>query len=85
MHDSSRMLVWLIISAMFYVAAVMFIDSPVLQSISLKLGNVTVAGNVGYWLARTALGRVYPASPPQEKVARAIIIGAAMIGISLGL
>lgn len=85
MYDSSRMLVWLFVSAMFYAAALLLLDSPVLQSIALKLGNVTIAGNVGYWLARTALGRVYPDSPPQEKVARAVVIGAAMLGISLGL
>lgn len=85
MHDNLRMVVWLFISALLYYVAIGYATNPIVQSIALKLGNVTVAGNVGYWLARTALGRLYQEGPPQDKVARAIIIGAAMIGISLGL
>jgi hypothetical protein len=85
MNDSTRMAMWLFISVLFYSAAFFLGDSPVLQTVAFKLGNVTVAGNVGYWLARTALGRIYPDSPPQDRVARAIVMGAAMVGVSLGL
>lgn len=78
------MVAWIFISAILYSLAP-HLDTNILQTIAIKLGNVTVAGNVGYWLARTALGRVYPESPPQEKVARAIVMGAAMLAVSLGL
>ena len=84
MKDWNRMLAWVAISAIFYAAALTFVD-PVLQTLALKLGNVTLAGNVGYWLSRTALGRVYQESSAQEKVARAIIMGAAMIAVALGM
>ena len=84
MVDTGRMLVWIVASALFYGAA-FIVEAPILQTIAIKLGNVTVAGNIGYWLSRTAIGRLNGESSANEKIARAIIIGAAMVGISLGL
>jgi len=83
MKDGNRMLIWVAMSIFFYGMAMM-VETIVMQTFLVKLGNVTAAGNVGYWIARMALGRIGCESSGNEKIARSIVVAAAIIGISLG-
>jgi hypothetical protein len=89
MHDAFRMIEWLILAVVFYVVAVVLtLKAPhlgTLQTLFWKLGHVTVGAFLGYWVDRMALGRVNPESEGLRKVARAIIIFAAVFGVAGGL
>ena len=89
MADKFRMVVWLVLAVIFYTLALtLFGDQPQLQTLSWKLGNLTIASFVGYWIDRNAFGgalRINAESPPLQQVRRAIIIAAAMITVGLGL
>jgi hypothetical protein len=84
-----RMLQWVAISFTFYLAAILFktygADAEV-QIVAMKLGHITIAAFVGYWIDRTAFRtRITVSSHPLESVRRAIIIASAMLAIALGL
>lgn len=81
-----RMAQWLLFAAIFYGIA-MYISMPQIQTLCWKLGNVTVAAFVGYWIDRRAFykKRLTGESVPTEEIRRAIIIAAAMLAVSLGL
>ncbi|MGP1675941.1 MAG: putative holin [Burkholderiales bacterium] len=87
MNDKFRMIQWLAIAAVFYALALtVFAAQPQLQTLAWKLGNVTVAGFVGYWIDRRAFRKaITPYSPPLEQIRRAVIMAAAMLSVSLGL
>jgi hypothetical protein len=84
-----RMLQWVFIAFLFYGAALIFKGygvEPELQIVSMKLGHITIAAFVGYWIDRTAFRtRITASSHPLESVRRAIIIASAMLAIALGL
>ena len=86
MKDYFRMFAWLIFAAFLYLIA-LNVAMPQIQTLCWKLGNVTVAAFVGYWIDRHAFteARLYRGSPPLEQVRRAIIIAACMIAVALGL
>lgn len=81
-----RMILWLLFGLLFYAASYAIGNGyPVPQIVCQKLGNVTTFAFVGYWIARTGVGRLHPSSMATEKQARAIVIGCAMLAGALGL
>jgi len=82
--DSTRMLFWLLLSVVCYVVA-LDVEPPQLQTLFWKIGHLNVAAHLGYWIARGTLGRLYSTSPPNDRIARALIIVGAMIAVSQGL
>lgn len=87
MTDKLRMIQWLALAALFYgLALLVFGGQPQLQTIFLKLGNITIAAFVGYKLDIHAFRkRITPFSSELEQIRRAIIMAAAMLAVSLGL
>jgi hypothetical protein len=63
----------------------MVINDPQIQTLLWKVGHVTVSAHLGYWISRKALGRLYDSSPTNDRIARAIIIGASMLSVATGL
>ena len=87
-NEFHRMAQWALLAAVFYVLAMFVVTSsahPQLQTALWKCGNVTLGSFLGYWLDRNALGRVTPGSTPGRQASRAILMGAAVLGLSLGL
>lgn len=84
LHDLGRMLPWLMLSIVCYAVA-LGMTSPQLQVLFWKLGHINVGAHLGYWIARKALGRLYPDNPSGDRIARAIVIAACMLAISQGL
>lgn len=86
MKDKFRMAQWLVLAVIFYGVA-MNVEYPQAQTLCWKLGNVTVASFVGYWIDRRAFfrQRIAEDAPPVYHIRRAIIIAAAMLSVSLGL
>ena len=88
MKDSLRMVEWLVVAAVMYgtcIALRSFNVAPQAQVVLWKLGNMTIAGHVGYWMDRRAFTRIESASTPHEQLRRAIVMGAAMLSVALGL
>lgn len=88
MKDFMRMAEWLVISGVLYGVCITLrrLDvAPQAQVILWKLGNMTVAGHVGYWMDRRAFTRIVSDSTVHEQLRRAIVIGAAMLSVALGL
>lgn len=88
-RDLTRMVDWLI-WAVFAYAACIFLRAydmePQLQTVLWKLGNVTVAAYVGYWIDRRAFqSRITTGSTPIDTVRRAIVMAATMLSVGLGL
>lgn len=85
----ARMLVWLLAGVSLYATSAYIGPSyPQAQVIFQKLGNVTTFAWVGYWVARGALGRVDVTAYPTDArrvMARAIVVGAAIVAGALGL
>ena len=88
MKDKFRMAQWLLMAVLFYGSALLvFGDQPQLQTLAWKLGNLTVAAFVGYWIDRRAFldARLNPHSPPLLQMRRAVIMAAAMLAVAMGL
>jgi hypothetical protein len=87
--DKMRMFHWVLISIALYVAAAILAATqslPQVQVVLWKLGHITLAAFVGYWVDRHgARDRLTETSPPHAHLRRAIIIGAAMLAIAMGL
>lgn len=90
--DKTRMLQWLLISTALYALAVALAATeslPQIQIIMWKLGHITVAAFVGYWIDRNAFKaagqRMNSAANPLQEIRRAIIIGASMLATALAL
>lgn len=84
--DKLRMAHWAVFSGLIYLAA-MYVAQPQLQIVLWKIGHITVAAFVGYWIDRNVFrdSRIHSNSLPMLQVRRAIIIGAAMLAISMGM
>jgi hypothetical protein len=84
--DKLRMFHWLLIAAVLYLAATI-VTQPQLQIVLWKAGHITVAAFAGYWIDRAAFreARLSAKSDPRLQIRRAIVIGAAMLAISMGL
>lgn len=88
MKDKFRMAQWLALAAVFYgLALTVFGSQPQLQTLCWKIGNLTVASFIGYWIDRRAFmgARLDPYSPALLQVRRAIIMSAAMLAVAMGL
>lgn len=82
--DLQRMLHWLALAALFYILA-MYTPHPQLQTLLWKLGHITIASFVGYWVDRNLYGRVSLVDRGERLMARAIIVAAAILGMAFGL
>lgn len=86
--DRFRMAQWLVMAAILYALALtVFHAQPQLQTLCWKLGNLTVAAFVGYWIDRRAFwyARLDSLSPDLWHLRRAVIMAAAMLAVALGL
>lgn len=80
-----RMFRWLLLAVAFYVISFL-IPIPTLDVVFRKLGNATVAAHLGYFIDIKLFGRLDPAkSEPTRWICRAIIVGATMLTVGLGL
>lgn len=90
-RDYFRMFHWLLWAVFFYTQAIIFASFgmdffPQIQTVSWKLGHLTSAAFVGYWIDRSVFrNRITTDSHPLHEIRRAIIIGCTMLGVSLGL
>ncbi len=84
-RDYTRMAQWLILAACLYLAAV-FVAQPQLQTGLWKAGHITSGAYLGYWIDRHLFGRYSSdhAYTPRA-LARAIVVGACVFGMALGL
>lgn len=81
-----RMWVWLLVGVgLYWLSRHVGTSDPQLQVILQKAGNVTTFAWVGYWIDRQALGRVTSQSTDIRRVARALVLGAAIWGGAGGL
>ena len=95
MKDKLRMIQWLLIALTLYglalgLAALHNGELPPvwvpLETAAWKLGNVTVAAFVGYWIDRQAFrSRFNENSSPLEGIRRGLVMAAAMLAVALGL
>ena len=86
--DKFRMFQWLALAVVFYALALyVFASQPQLQTLCWKLGNLTAAGFLGYWLDRRAFwyARLDATSAPLLQIRRAIVMAAAMLAVAMGL
>lgn len=84
--DLFRMFPWVVLAAAFYAGA-LAMPQPQLETILWKLGHITVGAFLGYWIDRHLFGRYVPqvhSSTPRAH-ARALIVGAVILGIAFGL
>lgn len=84
-----RMIEWLLVAALFYGSALLMLghgyNGP-LQTLTWKLGHVTLGGFAGYWLDRTAFrDRIVSNTPPLVMIRRAIIMFGAMYTLGAGM
>lgn len=83
-----RMIDWLAWAILAYVICITlrtYDMEPQIQTVMWKLGNVTVAAYVGYWLDRRAFSRLTDENDSIDGVRRAIVMAAAMLTVGLGL
>ena len=84
-----RMFQWLLIAIVLYTLAAMLASQSLLsqvQTIFWKLGHETIAAFVGYWIDRSAFRiRLNDESVPLHHIRRAVIIGATMLAVALGM
>ena len=86
-----RMAHWLFISIAAYLFAITLANVgidflPQIQTVSWKLGHLTLAAFFGYWVDRNVFrDRITQNTAPLISIRRAIIIVGAMIAISLGM
>lgn len=90
MKDIHRMFHWLLIAVFLYAVAGTLAAAgaqPQLQIVLWKTGHITIAAFAGYWIDRQAFGhtRLNSDSAPQLQIRRAIVIGAAMLAMAMGL
>jgi hypothetical protein len=80
-----RMLTWLLAAAVLYSLAAL-VTMPQAQTVLFKLGNVTVAGYVGYWMdVHISRKHIDDDSAPADHLRRAIIVGSTILAVALGL
>lgn len=87
-RDLGRMAIWLLCGVVLLVASVAVGPQYPQPQIALwAAGKVTLFAWIGYWISRTALGRLDQngyADYPENRVARAVVIGAVVIAGALG-
>lgn len=86
MKNLTRMLPWALLALVLYLAALQ-VPQPQIQTLLWKLGHITLGANVGYWIDRTAFRDRYDFEHPDpvRAMSRAVVVAAAILGLSLGL
>lgn len=86
MRNLTRMLQWALLALLFYAAA-LATAQPQIQTLLWKIGHITLGANIGYWIDRTAFRDRfdYTKPDPMRALSRAIVVAAAILGLSLGL
>ncbi len=90
-HGNFRMSHWFLTAIFFYAIAIGLASYgldfyPQAQTVSWKLGHITIASYLGYWIDRSAFRtRLNNESNPLSELRRAVIMAAAMLAVSLGL
>lgn len=80
-----RMFQWLLLAAFFYTAAVL-VQQPQIETGLWKAGHITSGAFLGYWIDRHLFGRYdHNDSYTNRILARALIVGAAVLGMAFGL
>jgi hypothetical protein len=87
--NKTRMIEWLLLAALFYAVAYIMLlqghNGPI-QTLTWKLGHVTLGGFAGYWLDRAAFrDRINKLSPPLMMIRRSIIMFGAMYTLGAGM
>lgn len=86
LSDKARMVIWLLFGIAAYAASLYAGPAnPVIQTTLYKIGHVTTLAWIGYWIARHSLGRISTGSTPQDRIGRALLVGAVIVAGSLGL
>ncbi|HTD05868.1 putative holin [Undibacterium sp.] len=84
-----RMIQWLLVAALLYALALTMLRAGYggpLQTLTWKLGHVTMGGFAGYWLDRTAFrDRIVWDTQPLVMIRRAIIMFGAMYTLGAGM
>lgn len=86
--DKVRMAQWLVFAVLFYSIAAysaMYPDWAEMRPVGAvcqRLGHITIAAFVGYWIDRNAFK--HAPNDSNGSIRRAIIIAAAILAISLG-
>ena len=83
-QDKLRMVGWLLLATAFYALATM-VAQPQIQTALWKCGHITIGFFGGYWADRNLYGRLEPDAPQGRVVARALVVGAAVLGMAFGL
>jgi len=87
-RNITRMLPWLVIGLLCYFVTYCLAGNEQLRqfsTVSWKLGNVTVSAYVGYWIDRHLFARIDETSQPLIHIRRAIIVGAVVLAVAMGL
>ena len=82
MSDRLRALQWGVIALALFAVVFGFNlqeTAPGVQSTLYNVATICIRGWVGYWLARTVLGRLNRYSNGSAVIARAILIGAVVL------
>lgn len=87
--NKTRMIEWLLLAALFYAVAYIMLllgNNGPIQTLTWKLGHVTLGGFAGYWLDRAAFrDRINKTSPPLMMIRRSIIMFGAMYTLGAGM
>ena len=83
--DYSRMFQWLLLAACFYAGA-LYVQQPQIETGLWKAGHITSGAFLGYWIDRHLFGRYIQDDKYVPRVlARAIVVGCAILGMAFGL
>jgi len=89
LKSCARMIEWLLVAIVLYSLSLVMLHAGVggpLQTLTWKLGHVTMGGWAGYWIDRAAYrDRIRWDSHPLLMIRRAIIIAAATYTLGAGL
>ena len=85
-YNRLRMVQWLLLAAMMYVAAILLKDMPQVSTGLWKAGHITSGAYLGYWIDRHLYGRMLVVEGSSARLlSRAIVIAACVIGMAFGL
>lgn len=83
--DYSRMIPWLLMATCFYIAAIL-VQQPQIETGLWKAGHITSGAYLGYWIDRHLFGRYNHDDVVTNRIlARALVVGACVFGMALGL
>lgn len=87
--NRTRMIEWLLLAVSFYMGSMLmyrFGVLPEMQGIGRKLGHITVAAYLGYWIDRHLYrDRLTRNTPAILHIRRAVIVAACILAVAMGL